>query len=195
MKRWELINYLIEKYNYQNYLEIGTRDARNFKKVKSKNKIGVDPEPTYKHPHIYEITSDLFFKNNKQQFDIIFIDGLHYYEQVKRDILNSLDILKKDGIIICHDINPPEKINQIVPQQTKYWNGTCWKAFADLRRNRSDLKMYTVDTDWGIGLIQHGEQIPINYPNDIEWDFDEHLNKDRKNIINLISIEEFKQIF
>ena len=39
------------------------------------------------------MSSDEFFLKNKDQFDIIFIDGLHVYEQVKRDIENSLIVL------------------------------------------------------------------------------------------------------
>lgn len=35
-------------------------------------------------------------------FDLIYIDGSHYYEVVTQDILNSLDLIK-DGGIICGD--------------------------------------------------------------------------------------------
>ena len=41
-------------------------------------------------------TSDEFFESNKKNFDIIFIDGLHEYDQVKRDIKNSIKFLNKD---------------------------------------------------------------------------------------------------
>ena len=195
MKRWDLINYLVEKYNYKDYLEIGTRDLKNFEKINIPNKTGVDPDPVKNHERLYKITSDDFFKQNKNYYHLIFIDGLHEKKQVEKDILNSLNCLNENGIIVCHDMNPPEKINQIVPQQTTYWNGNCWKAFANLRRDRSDLIMYVVNTDWGLGLIQKGEQKTIDYPKNIEWDFEKHLEKDRKNILNLISIEEFKKIY
>ena len=33
-----------------------------------------------------KITSDDFFKQNKNKYDCVFIDGLHIYDQVKRDI-------------------------------------------------------------------------------------------------------------
>ena len=46
------------------------------------------------------MTSDEFFKNNKDQFDLIFIDGLHHYNQVKKDIINSVEVLKDGGIIL-----------------------------------------------------------------------------------------------
>ena len=36
-------------------------------------------------------------------FDIIYIDRLHRYHQVKKDLNNALKYLKEDGIIICDD--------------------------------------------------------------------------------------------
>jgi len=49
------------------------------------------------------MTSDTFFLKNKRTFDIIFIDGLHIYDQVKRDVLNSIKVLNKDGFILLYD--------------------------------------------------------------------------------------------
>ena len=49
------------------------------------------------------MTSDEYFSKFKDKFDIIFIDGLHHYEQVKKDIFNSLEILNSNGIILMHD--------------------------------------------------------------------------------------------
>jgi predicted O-methyltransferase YrrM len=51
-----------------------------------------------------KMSSDFFFKNNKNlRFDLIYIDGSHYYKQVYRDAINSLKILKPGGIIIFDD--------------------------------------------------------------------------------------------
>ena len=51
----------------------------------------------------YKNTSDDFFSNNKLIFDIVYIDGLHKYYQVKKDLINALKFLDRDGIIICDD--------------------------------------------------------------------------------------------
>ena len=48
-------------------------------------------------------TSDEFFKNNEQLFDVIYIDGWHEAPQVYKDINNSWDSLNVNGIIICDD--------------------------------------------------------------------------------------------
>ena len=48
-------------------------------------------------------TSDHFFKKNKMKFDLIYIDGNHLKNYVKRDIKNSLKFLNKDGLIVLDD--------------------------------------------------------------------------------------------
>lgn len=49
------------------------------------------------------MSSDKFFKINKIFFDVVFIDGLHKYEQCQRDCMNSMKFLNQGGIIIFHD--------------------------------------------------------------------------------------------
>ena len=74
-KRWDLINEIIIKKKYTDYLEIGCFDNDCFSKININNKTGVDP---LKGGTIKK-TSDEFFKTNSNKFDIIFIDGLHEY--------------------------------------------------------------------------------------------------------------------
>ena len=97
MKRYEIINLLIVKNGYKSYLEIGLDNGLNFSKIKIDNKKSVDPAlGQYSHAKpTYKLTSDDFFKQNKDKYDIIFIDGLHHSEQVYRDIKNSLDERKR----------------------------------------------------------------------------------------------------
>ena len=52
---------------------------------------------------IYRKTSDEFFLKNKHTFDLIYIDGNHLFEFVKRDIHNSLNFINCDGIIVLDD--------------------------------------------------------------------------------------------
>jgi hypothetical protein len=52
---------------------------------------------------IFRNTSDIFFKANNKEFDLIYIDGNHLYDFVKKDISNSLKFLKKNGIIVLDD--------------------------------------------------------------------------------------------
>ena len=102
--RISLVNYLISKSQGINsrYLEIGCDTNSLFNSVACLNKIGVDPVKGGTH----RMTSDLFFKKNLEKFDVIFIDGLHEYKQVRKDCINALKFLKINGWIAFHDFLP-----------------------------------------------------------------------------------------
>jgi hypothetical protein len=54
----------------------------------------------------YKQSSDQFFKNTNDiinYYDIIYVDGDHYYETVFRDVMNSFKALKVGGIMILDD--------------------------------------------------------------------------------------------
>ena len=189
VERNDLINILIEKINAKKYLEIGVFDGQNLAKINCKYKVGVDPDTN--SPATFHVTSDEFFKNNNEKFDIIFIDGLHYADQVLRDILNSLEVLNDNGYIVCHDMNPICKEHQLVPFRHGVWNGDCWKAFVELRSTRDDLEMYVVNTDQGCGIIKKGKQNAINITEELTY---ENFDKNRKEWLNIIEVPEFKKI-
>jgi hypothetical protein len=48
-------------------------------------------------------TSDNFFTNNKSQFNLIYIDGSHHYDNVKKDFINAYSCIEKNGIMIFDD--------------------------------------------------------------------------------------------
>ena len=83
--RQAIVQKIIDYKNYNSYLEIGTFHNELFNHINCDTKVGVDPVSG----GTIRKTSDQFFKDNIQKFDCIFIDGLHYYSQVKKDIQNS----------------------------------------------------------------------------------------------------------
>ena len=189
--RWDLIEYLIKKNNYKNYLEIGCDKNQLFSKVNINNKIGVDPVSGGN----VRKTSDDFFKENKSSFDIVFIDGLHTYEQVKKDILNSVNCLLDEGIILVHDCMPDSLGKQAVPRYKMQWNGDVWKAIVDLRQ-QENLEIYTCEIDQGIGIVRKKKNTSI-------LKLDKPINKlkfkdyfsNYKEYMRVISLEKFKEIF
>ena len=189
--RWDLIKYLINKYNYIDYLEIGCDQDQLFSKIDIQNKVGVDPVSGGN----LRKTSDEFFKANNKKFDLVFIDGLHTYEQVKKDIINSLDCLKENGVVLVHDCMPDCMSKQAVPRYRMTWNGDVWKAIVDLRHN-SDLNIYTCEIDQGIGIIKKEKNTSIlKVDKKIKAlrfkDYYENYNK----YLRVININEFKKIF
>jgi hypothetical protein len=167
--RSNLINYLIGLYGYSTYLEIGVDNGMNFERVNCSYKVGVDPSNNY-DKITFNITSDEFFAQNKETFDIVFIDGLHLSEQVVKDIQNSLDVLNPRGTIIMHDCLPNSEFAQSRERLGDHWNGDVWKAFAHYRKN-PDLIMFTLNTDQGLGFIKRGKQKVFDTPEDIDYSF------------------------
>ena len=189
--RWDMIEYLIKKNNYKRYLEIGCDQNQLFSKINIQNKVGVDP---VSGGNVRE-TSDSFFEKNREMFDIIFIDGLHIYEQVKRDILNSIKYLNDEGVILIHDCLPDSMAKQAVPRYKMQWNGDVWKAIVDLRQN-ADLEIFTCEIDQGIGIIKKNKNTSIlKIDKPIQKLKFKDYYKNYKNYMRIISLEEFKKKF
>ena len=185
--RWDLIQHIIDKYNFKDYLEIGCDKNQSFSKIKIDNKIGVDPI----EGGTIRSTSNQFFDQNKKNFDIIFIDGLHHYSQVLKDINNSLKILNKNGFILVHDCLPRSLAQQAVPRYRASWNGDVWKAIVELR-TKINLNIFTSQIDFGVAIIQISEnkkllKLDINNFNKLKFK-DYYYNY--KEFMNILDYEE-----
>tara|TARA_R110002049_G_scaffold308754_1_gene513895 strand:+ start:33464 stop:34213 length:750 start_codon:yes stop_codon:yes gene_type:complete len=209
--RTEIINFLLSLFQAETtYLEIGVRNPdHNFNHIKASIKYSVDPGLEFEeNPVDFQMTSDVFFeklRNNQVlssaiKFDVIFIDGLHYAEQVDKDIKNALDFIKDSGFIVLHDCNPPtewharETFGFFKTPAQGYWNGTTWKAFLKWRFNDA-VNSCCVDTNWGVGILSKthpiGKSIPSTNP------FYEYylLDENRKAYLNLIEFDDLKEVF
>ncbi|MEX0609420.1 MAG: class I SAM-dependent methyltransferase [Balneolaceae bacterium] len=164
------------------------------------------PDTRYK---TIEVTSDVFFqdfacKTLSDGIDVAFVDGLHTYDQALRDVENCLQYLNKDGFIVMHDCNPlneataypvEHSINEVlelakkgeVPGWNGSWNGDVWKALVHLRATRDDLHIFTLDLDWGLGIIGFGkpESKPEIAVDELKKQGYALLEKDRVNLLNL----------
>ena len=52
---------------------------------------------------------------------------MHEYEQVKKDIINSVKYLNDGGVIFVHDCLPRGYFEQAVPRSQHVWTGDVWK--------------------------------------------------------------------
>lgn len=179
----EVINYIIEKKGYKSYLEIGIHNrAGNFDKVKCKFKIGVDPDPRCMAN--FQGTSDEFFYAYGMNFDIIFIDGLHTWQQVQKDLLNAIQFTHTDCTILLHDTAPQSEKFTHVPRDVKgRWNGDCYKMLPMLK----DMKYCTVDLDGnGLTIVKPGV---ISSFEPLTWD---EFNINRAEYLRPTTVEKFK---
>src|SRR5271168_4845465 len=92
--RISVVNLLLADRPNGRYLEIGCADNVLFDAVMAADKVGVDPRRGGTH----RMTSDAFFAAYAgPPFDVVFIDGLHLYPQVRRDLVNALAHLSPGG--------------------------------------------------------------------------------------------------
>ncbi|WP_179474946.1 class I SAM-dependent methyltransferase [Mycolicibacterium vinylchloridicum] len=199
------------------YLEIGVSRGQAFQRISADVKIAVDPafrltERTRdlanakgRVVEYFETTSDAFFENEKalleqHPVDVALIDGLHTYEQVVRDVENTVRHLKDDGVIFLHDCNPPfelagrraESWDEFMAQQSGplkigIWNGDVWKAIVELRSTRPDLLVGVLKCDQGVGFVRKGSpETTLPYsPEQVEALTYADLKADRTRLLNL----------
>jgi SAM-dependent methyltransferase len=220
MNRIDVIQKIIDKTGAQNYLEIGVARGECFLSIKAQRKIAVDPKLRFllklklksQDAKYYQLTSDNFFAKVKlpHGFDIVFIDGLHTYQQSLKDVENALSVLNENGVIVMHDCNPPDAAaahpanspghaaSLGLPGWTGGWCGDVWKTVCHLRSQRMDLRIFTLDCDCGLGIVTKGK--PENQLELAEVDLRkltyDDLAKSRNQFLNLKdenSLSEFLQ--
>jgi len=115
----DFLNEIILKNQYESFLEIGSYYGFTLEHVNCKNIVGIDPIKKFEIPDnitnikYYEMYSDDFFKNNKDYFDLVYIDGDHSYTQVVNDLINTLLYLNKNGTVVLDDVCPIDKISSM----------------------------------------------------------------------------------
>jgi SAM-dependent methyltransferase len=172
--RVEIVQRELDRFRRPCYLEIGVNVGVLFLHVRAAHKVGVDPVqriPRWKRlAHLdtalrgefVPMTSDEYFASldSEETFDVVFVDGLHTYEQSLRDVENALAHLSPGGVVLAHDCNPADAIaGGPDPDATgdAGWNGEVWKTIVQLRATRPDLDVSVLDTDFGVGVIRPGE--------------------------------------
>ena len=75
----------------------------NFKQVENNFDINIKNLINNNRIIKFKGKSDNFFNLNKKYFDLIYIDGDHSKDQVKKDIYNSWNVLNKNGFMVIDD--------------------------------------------------------------------------------------------
>ncbi len=137
------VNLVVSQFQDCQYLEIGCANNSLFDSVPVRDKFGVDPARGGTH----RMTSDAFFEQNTQKFDVIFIDGLHTYEQVRKDVVNSISALNPNGWVLMHDMLPRNWTEHHVPNlSASAWTGDVWKvAFELAKTDGIELRLLKID--------------------------------------------------
>lgn len=153
--RIAIINFLLKKFDNPSYLEIGCNKNNLFNSIYIDNKTGVDPV----RGGNVRLTSDEFFRSNTKKFDLIFIDGLHEYPQVRNDFINAKKSLNDNGWILLHDMHPRNSFEEHTPRINDLWTGDCWKLAYELGLNNQYIEIIKID--FGVG-VYHNDNNPLN---------------------------------
>lgn len=153
----------------RSYLEIGVEQGETLRAAKCPS-IAIDPELTVDQKTVgekpvcllYRMPSDRFFSTYDpvallgDQIDLAFLDGMHLYECLLRDFINTERCCRKNSVIVLHDCVPTDlylarrdRNDQSLVSCTRIrggWCGDVWKTVLILRRYRPDLRIMTFDS-------------------------------------------------
>ncbi|AWN41992.1 class I SAM-dependent methyltransferase [Methylobacterium durans] len=164
----ERINSLARICGARRYLEVGVFRGETFFNVNVDFKVAVDPSfPFDASAHetdrtrFHEVGSDAFFRSAPYEpFDLIFLDGLHTFEQTLRDFLNSIAFAHDRTIWLFDDTVPNDNFSALPDQERCYrlrrslgngdgaWMGDVFKVVHFIR---SMMKIYHFRTFGGHG--------------------------------------------
>ena len=168
MTRASRVNRLAELVNAKRYLEIGVCFGETFFEVNAPEKVAVDPNFRFdyvsrqdKSTTFHPVTSDKYFEwAPSEAFDLIYLDGLHTFDQTSRDFFNSLRLAHEKTIWLIDDTVPNDVFSSLPSQAECYhlraqtgnsdpsWMGDVYKCIYLIERT---LPFYSFRTFEGHG--------------------------------------------
>jgi hypothetical protein len=143
------LNRLAEALGARSYLEVGAGQGLTFELVQVAERTAVDPEfefETDDYPTetttFAQMTSDEFFSELPagEQFDLIYVDGLHTFEQTYRDLCNCLLHSHPRSAILVDDTLPSDVYSSLRDEdqavahraaagiESSAWHGDAYKV-------------------------------------------------------------------
>jgi len=142
------LNFFLERFDNPRYLEVGVFKGITFSEIRAHRKVAVDPKfhfdvpPPSPDTEFHEVPSDIYFANVAREsvFDVIFLDGLHTFEQTYRDFCNAVLHVHPGSIIVIDDTIPSDPYSAIRDQRLavttrekhggkgRAWHGDTYKT-------------------------------------------------------------------
>jgi hypothetical protein len=144
-------------------LEIGLNRGKTFESVRAEVRDAVDPFPKIQlgdlpeKCQVFSETSDAFFEKDHghQSYDLVFVDGLHTWQQTHKDILNSFirspkaiilidDVVPSDAISAVPDFEESLALRSIRKDSSVEWCGDVFKSIEAITRTQPNIKVLTL---------------------------------------------------
>lgn len=161
MHRKDIIVNIIQKYNYQSYLELGLLDPSyvfNHVPLQIKHSVDINIKSA-----TFNMSTDKFFHDLKagllnlptdHRWDAIFIDANHLANFVKRDLLNAIACLSDHGTIFLHDTLPPDYNSQLEDRMCQ----TAWKIIPYALKHLPQIHVCSLSEDGGgLGIVRKNQ--------------------------------------
>ena len=162
-----VLEFIHDRLKPRSYLEIGTAAGASLR-LASCPSLAIDPNfrldrdalAWRKKTFLFQMTSDEFFAGYDlrhfipEGVDLAFLDGLHQYEYLLRDFINTERYAHPHSLIAMHDCYPVNTEiterkftqNRAVYRTRGWWAGDVWKLLPILRRYRPDLDIKILDS-------------------------------------------------
>jgi hypothetical protein len=150
----------------KSYFEIGTESGQSAARYSCPS-VCVDPHFAISADivgektilHLFQMKSDEFFAagylENLLPFgpDIAFLDGMHRFEYLLRDFINTESVAHARTLVLLHDCLPQNQrmTNRLPiagPEEETWrfaWTGDVWRVIPILKKYRPDLRILFVD--------------------------------------------------
>lgn len=200
------------------YFEIGTAEGKTLELAKCAS-ISVDPmfqiannvigrKPSCQ---LFQTDSDEFFSMHKPDqifgapIEFAFLDGMHLFEFLLRDFINTEKYCSKSSLVVMHDCIPTDSylarrdpndlsLSHVSPH-VMWWAGDVWKVVAILKKYRCDLNIIAFDAP-PTGLVcitnldPNSRYLANNYDNIVKefsnYLSDKHSLEEYWNSLNII---------
>ena len=164
------LNRILKTFGGERYLEIGVATGETIEAVGAKRVVGVDPAHQVNstrlpgHIRLVAQPSDDFFDAvlsdpaaTSKRFDLIFVDGLHTFDQSYRDLRNAFGALHDHGIVVVDDTIPSSRFAALADKRlakqlrrehgiaSTDWMGDVYKTVVAVARFHPSLEMVTVE--------------------------------------------------
>ncbi len=130
--------------------------------------------------YLHEMTSDEFFSRNlgAEKYDLVFVDGLHTYDQTYRDFCNSSLRLHQRSIVVIDDVLPCDEHSALRTQDEciasrrddpgfdggnlRAWHGDVFRLLVFLNLFHTSLCYATVPGKEGVQTVIWSKALEVN---------------------------------
>ncbi|GAB3757791.1 class I SAM-dependent methyltransferase [Microlunatus parietis] len=158
MKSLEVLAEIHRRLQPERYLEIGVRQGHSLALARCQA-IGIDPQYAIEAElrcdvALFRTTSDDYFNRpdpleptGGRPFDLAYVDGLHLFEFVLRDVINVERCSSPRGVILLDGVLPRNVDEAARVRHTGVWTGDAYQLIGVLRTYRPDLAVVPLATE------------------------------------------------